>query len=187
MAVNESFESDEELAWRATQEIEAFDELYRRYKLTIYRYHLAQTGNEQVAQDLMSQTFLAAFEGITSYDFRGRFVSWLFSIANTKLGDHLRKWDVSSPQFPAPGTPDYESMPGRGATFHTEINQIARAIDTLTEDKAEALTLRFFAGLNSSEIGQIMDKSDTAVKILVYRGLCDLLDRSPAKPEYHND
>jgi RNA polymerase sigma-70 factor (ECF subfamily) len=180
MAVNITLEADEELAWRATQEVEAFEELYRRYKLTIYRYHLAQTGSEQVAQDLMAQTFLAAFESINSYDFRGRFVSWLFRIANKIQEEHHHRWDFSTPQFTTPGFPDNVAKPGRGAAYQIEIHEIAKAIDTLTEDEAEALTLRFFAGLNSSEIGQIMDKSETAVKILVYRGLCDLLDRSLA-------
>ena len=175
MAVNITLEADEELAWRATQEVEAFEELYRRYKLTVYRYHLAKTGSGQVAQDLMSQTFLAAFESITSYDFRGRFVSWLFRIANKILEEHLRRWDFSAPQFTTPVIQANTAKPGRGAAYPTELHEIAKAIDTLPEDKAEALALRFFAGLNSSEIGQIMDKSETAVKILVYRGLCDLL------------
>ena len=106
MAVNITLEADEELAWRATQEVEAFEELYRRYKLTVYRYHLAKTGSGQVAQDLMSQTFLAAFESITSYDFRGRFVSWLFRIAHKILEEHLRRWDFSAPRFTTPGFSD---------------------------------------------------------------------------------
>jgi DNA-directed RNA polymerase specialized sigma24 family protein len=39
---------------------------------------------------------------------------------------------------------------------------------------AEALVLRFFAGLNASEIGQVMTKSDAAIKMLVYTGLRNL-------------
>jgi len=47
--------------------------------------------------------------------------------------------------------------------------------------------LRFFAGLNPSEIGQVMVKSDAAVKMLIYRGLCDLKVQLCSKLEIEND
>ena len=46
---------------------EAFAELYRRHVRSIYRYHLAHTGDIKDAEDLTSQTFMAALEGIRSY------------------------------------------------------------------------------------------------------------------------
>jgi len=157
-----SYETDEELTWRATQEVGAFQELYHRYKLPVYRYHFARTGNERVAQDLTSQTFLVALECIKSYKFGGRFVSWLFRIANRELGDYLSEWE------------------------HSFSNELAQAINALTDDMAEALTLRFFAGLNPSEIGLVMVKSDVAIKMLVYRGLGEFKARLLSKLEIEN-
>ena len=159
---NVSYESDEVLAWRATQEVGAFQELYQRYKLPIYRYHLARTGNERDARDLTSQTFHLAFEGITSYRFGGRLLKWLFGIANQIQGNHFRMGGDRFPLFE------------REAALQEEIGEIANAIDALNDDMAEALVLRFFAGLNASEIGQVMTKSDTAIKMLVYTGLRNL-------------
>ena len=143
-----SYETDEALAWRATQEMGAFQELYNRYQQFIYRYHYARTGDEQVAQDLTSRTFLAAGEQIASYRFSGRVVGWLFRIASRELGDYLDKGEYD---FPA---------------------ELTRAINALPADMAEALALRFFAGLSPSEIGLVMVKSDAVIKMLVYRGLC---------------
>lgn len=183
MAVRVSCESDEELALRATQEVEAFQELYHRYKLPVYRYHLAQTGNEQEAQDLTSRTFLAAFECITSYQFGGCFVSWFFRLASHVQGNHLTRWGDNNPLDTSFGIPGNGSKPRREATFQITIDEIARVIDALPDDMAEALTLRFFAGLNPSEIGLVMVKSDAAIKMLVYRGLCELKARLISKVE----
>ena len=173
-AANQSFETDEELAWRAVQEVEAFRELYRRYRLPVYRYHIAWAGNEQEAQYLMSQTFLAALEGITSYRFGGRFMTWLFGIASQIRRDEFYNSETTLPRENSFDVPDSVFITESGVTSQIKIGEIARALNTLADDTAEAVILRFFARLNSSEIGQVMLKSDAAVKMLVYRGLGEL-------------
>jgi RNA polymerase sigma factor (sigma-70 family) len=185
-AASESFESDEELAWRATYEVEAFQELYQRYNLPVYRYHIAWTGNEQDAQNLASQTFLEAYAWITSYRFGGCFVKWLFEIANCVRRDHFHAWGNNVPQDAPFDVPSDGFIPEKGPAFHIEIKKIAWAIDSLTNDMAEAFALRFFAGLSVSEIGLIMDKSDVVVKMLVYRGLCNLKVRLFSELEIQN-
>ena len=51
---------DARLAEEARNDPEAFAELYRRHVRSIYRYHLAHTGSVRDAEDLTSQTFMAA-------------------------------------------------------------------------------------------------------------------------------
>ena len=55
------------LAREAAVNAAAFAELYRRHVTRVYRYHAAHTGNVKDAEDLTSQTFMAALEGIRSY------------------------------------------------------------------------------------------------------------------------
>jgi len=50
----------------------------------------------------------------------------------------------------------------------------------LAPDRAEALRLRFFAGLECSEIAPVMGRSEAAVKMLVHRALIDLRERLEA-------
>lgn len=67
-------EQDEtDLAKRAIHDIEAFTELYRRNLTRVYRYHIAHVGNQKDAEDLTSQTFIAALEGIRSFRGGGLF------------------------------------------------------------------------------------------------------------------
>ena len=58
---------DASLAQQACADPEAFAELYCRHVRSIYRYHLAHTGDVKDAEDLTSQTFMAALEGIRSF------------------------------------------------------------------------------------------------------------------------
>ena len=182
-----SFESDEELVWRATHDVEAFQELCQRYNLPVYRYHIAFTGNEQAAQNLTSQTFIEAYASITAYRFGGRFIKRLFRMANDIRRNHFHKWGGSFPGDAQLDIPGNGFVHETGAAFQVEIRKIAWAIDKLTCDMAEALALRIFAGLNVSDVGQIMVKSDAVVKMLVYRGLNELKVRLSMKMEYQND
>ena len=65
---SESPPTDEiKLARAAVSNVDAFAELYRRHITRVYRYHMAHTGNTKDAEDLTSQTFMAALEGIRSF------------------------------------------------------------------------------------------------------------------------
>ena len=75
---------DARLADQAHADPEAFAELYRRHVRSIYRYHLAHTGNVRDAEDLTSQTFMAALEGIRSYRRTAPYITWLIGIAVRK-------------------------------------------------------------------------------------------------------
>ncbi|HQV95874.1 MAG TPA: sigma factor, partial [Anaerolineales bacterium] len=54
------------LARNALADEDAFAELYRQYVTRVYRYHMAHTGNVKDAEDLTSQTFISALEGLKS-------------------------------------------------------------------------------------------------------------------------
>lgn len=168
---------DNTLALAARQNPDAFAELYRRYLPRVYRYLLAQLGDEHQAQDLTAQTFLAAFENIGGYRGQGKFVSWLMTIARNKATDQFRARRVIVPLEAASEVASPGPSPEQVTDARLRLEQVARVIPTLTPDRAEALTLRFFGGLNSGEVAQVMGKSEAAVKMLVHRAVCDLQER----------
>ncbi|HXQ32655.1 MAG TPA: sigma factor, partial [Anaerolineales bacterium] len=81
---------DVRLAHQARADPEAFAELYRRHVQSVYRYYLAHTGNVKDAEDLTSQTFMAALEGIRSYRGTGPYITWLMGIASRKRAHFFR-------------------------------------------------------------------------------------------------
>ena len=168
---------DAALVAQARRDPRTFAELYRRHVQAVYRFHLARTGLPAEAEDLTSETFLAALGGLPSYRGTGSFAAWLFGIARRKLALHYRSrvhWD---PLEEAEALPDPVLLPEAQAARRLQFGQVRRALQEIAPERAEALALRYFAGLNAAEAGQVMGKSEAAVKMLVSRGLDDLYQR----------
>lgn len=171
---------DARLASQARADPEAFAELYRRHVLSVYRYHLAHTGNVKDAEDLTSQTFMAALEGIRSYRGTGPYITWLIGIASHKRLHFLRKNGSRAEipldellHIPTPSLPTE-----RAAARRLQMEKILGALHSLSPDRTEALILCFFGGLSFSEAGRVLRKSESAVKMLISRGLQDLRTRT---------
>lgn len=171
---------DARLAQQARADPEAFAELYRRHVRSIYRYHLAHTGNVKDAEDLTSQTFMAALEGIRSYRGTGPYITWLIGIAARKRARFLRS-KGNKPEVPLDAAlhiPTPGLATDKAAARRLQMDQILGALKTISTDRAEALILCFFSGLSFAEAGLVLGKSEAAVKMLISRGLQDLRSRS---------
>ena len=169
---------DVRLAHQARADPEAFAELYRRHVQSVYRYYLAHTGNVKDAEDLTSQTFMAALEGIRSYRGTGPYITWLMGIASRKRAHFFRGKRPEVPleavfQLPTPILPT-----DKAAVRRIQTDQILSALRSISRDRAEALILCFFSGLNFTEAGLVLGKSEAAVKMLISRGLQDLRTRT---------
>jgi RNA polymerase sigma-70 factor, ECF subfamily len=169
---------DASLARQARADAEAFAELYRRHVKSVYRYHLAHMGNEKDAEDLTSQTFMAALEGIRSYRGTGPYITWLIGIASRLRARFFRRNRLEVPldvalHLPTPGLPT-----DKAAARRLQIDQILGALRNISQDRAEALILCFFSELRFAEAGIVLGKSEAAVKMLISRGLQDLRTRT---------
>ena len=176
--VKEQDEAEVDLAQRAMTDIEAFAELYRRHLTRVYRYLVAHVGNTRDAEDLTSQTFLAALEGIGSFRGSGSFAAWILGIASRK---RLMFYRGSKPEVPLEDAIHYPSpeLPtDRAAAQRLQLESISHALRKLSPDRAEALILTYFGGLSQAEAGRVLHKSEAAVKMLISRGLQDLRERT---------
>ncbi|HEX5807939.1 MAG TPA: sigma-70 family RNA polymerase sigma factor [Anaerolineales bacterium] len=176
--IKESDNDEADLARQAVTDIDAFAELYRRHLTRVYRYHVAHTGNRKDAEDLTSQTFIAALEGIRSFRGAGSFAAWLMGIASRK---RLMFFRSTRPDVPLEETIHYPSsdLPTDKAAYQRlQLESVARALRKISPERAEALTLTYFGDLSHAEAGRVLNKSEAAVKMLVSRGLQDLRERT---------
>lgn len=169
---------DLQLARQARADAEAFAELYRRHITRVYRYHMAHTANVKDAEDLTSQTFMAAFEGIRSYRGSGSFAAWIMGIASRKRALFFRGSRPEVPldaalHIPTPGLPT-----DKAATQRLQMERVQHALRQLSPERSEALILCYFGGLSTAEAGCVLGKSGAAVKMLLSRGLRDLRERT---------
>ena len=167
-----------QLARDAVSNSEAFAELYRLHVTRVYRYHIAHTGNSKDAEDLTSQTFMAAMEGIKSFRGSGSFAAWIMGIASKKRLMHFRGSRLEVPldaalHYPSPGLPT-----DKAASQLLELESLTHALKQISPDRAEAIILSYFGGLSNLETSRVLNKSEAAVKMLISRGLQDLRERT---------
>src|SRR3972149_3395364 len=154
---SESTSIDEtDLTRQAISSVTAFAELYRRHVTRVYRYHMAHVGNVQDAEDLPSQTFMAALQGIRSYRGSGSFAAWIIGIASRKRLMFFRR-SGNRPEVPLDAALHYPSpnLPtDKAAAQRLQLESISRALRQISPDRAEALILNFFGGLSNAETGR---------------------------------
>jgi RNA polymerase sigma-70 factor (ECF subfamily) len=158
-----------------------FDALYRKYVAQVYNYAVYELGDHHEAEDATERTFLSALAGLPRFEERAgpgdgegasTFRIWLFRIARNVVAERRRRWRrrPDAPlelavDVPAPG--DVE-----GAVVTRESATTAlRAIERLSTDRRRAIVLRFVHELSTSEIAEILGRSEGAVRVLIHRGL----------------
>jgi RNA polymerase sigma-70 factor, ECF subfamily len=169
---------DARLAEQARTDPQAFAELYHRHVRSIYRYHLAHTGNVKDAEDLTSQTFIAALEGIRSFRGTGPYITWLIGIASRKRALFFRGKKPQVPldavhHLPTPSLPT-----DKAAARRLQMDQLFAALQTISQNRAEAIILCFFSELSTAEAALVLGNSEAAIRMLISRGLHDLRTRT---------
>jgi len=170
---------DSKLASEARTDARAFAELYRRHLTRVFRYHMARTGNRGDAEDLTSQTFMAALEAIRSFRNEGTFAAWILGIAMHKQAQFFRGHSRAElPLSSAEEIPDASLPTDKAAIRSLQLEQVRCVLQQISPDRAQAIALCFFGALSNAEAGRVLGKSEAAVKMLVSRGLHDLRTRT---------
>ena len=172
--------AESELVSMATAgDSDAFGALYAKYIDQIYNYIYYRTSNGKDAEDLCSRVFIRALNHIERYEDRGYpFSAWLYRIAHNLVINWYRDQEKAevislSEQYPPPRMAG--SIEDR-IEREDEKDALLRVISNLPEDRKELLILKHVEGLTNSEIGQIMDRTEGAVKALYHRTLESLRD-----------
>jgi RNA polymerase sigma-70 factor (ECF subfamily) len=148
-----------------TGDKDAFGELYERYVEKIYSYVYYRTGNHHDAEDLTARVFFRAMAHIETYTERGvPFQAWLYRIAHNLIAnwhrDRGRRKIIALDEFIA------GSLKSDAPDRQAEEN----------EERQQLLTLKFVEHLPNAEIGEIMDRTEGAIKSLYHRTLIALRD-----------
>ncbi|MDE6520363.1 MAG: sigma-70 family RNA polymerase sigma factor [Ruminococcus sp.] len=148
--------------------MEEFDEIYRLYAGDVYRYILGISRNETLAKDILQSTMLKAF--MTADKFRGEssVKTWLCGIAkNEYLNSIKRSENKNLPLDEAINAVDENIEHIFSDKFQAmEIHKILHELD---EPYKEIFSLRVFAELKFSDIGEIFGKSENWARVTFYR------------------
>lgn len=171
---------EEILTSAARGDREAFGLLYERYIERIYNYVYYRTGNLHDAEDLTARVFQRAMNHIRSYTDRGvPFSAWLYRIAHNLVAnwhrDRSRRQEIPLGDLPVVLSKD--DRPETRLVRSQEQEALLRLVRQLAPERQTLLILKFVENLSNAEIGQIMGRSEGAVKSLYHRTLLALRDQ----------
>ncbi len=168
-----------ELVRRAGDEPEAFAELYNRHVTRIYNYIYYRTGDYQDAEDLTARVFQRALKHVGGFKDQGvPFSAWLYRIAHNLVAN----WHRDRSRRPVVPLEDYVIDSGSSthpevlAMEHEENQLLLTAVRRLPEDRQQLLILKFVERLSNAQIGEIMGRTEGAIKSLYHRTLNALRD-----------
>lgn len=160
----------------------AFGELYKRYVDKIYNYIYYRTGSVKDAEDLTGRVFFKAMGHIKGYKHMGLpFSAWLYRIAHNLVAnyhrDRSRKKEIPLENLPGQVFPQKDPQPESRIVHSQEVEDLLETIRGLADNRQELLILKFVDQLSNAEIGQIMRKSEGAIKSLYHRTLLELREK----------
>ncbi len=156
------------------READALTELYDRFGGMAYRLILRIVRDEGIAQDLVQETFLKAWNRAEAFDCeRGAPGPWLLTIARNRAIDYLRSHSREGATLEL----DENERPALFANFPDEAlhfdlaRQVKRALGLLGSQQREAIELAYFEGLSQSEIAGRMGQPLGTVKTWMRRSI----------------
>lgn len=184
-------DSDSDILQQAQSDPAQFAPLYERYFSDIYKYCLRRTGGREDAEDLASLIFTRALTGARSY--RGGSVrAWLFRIAHNAVANYLRDRHLTLSVDEPDGRGAWELADPAEDTLgqlvqQEERNRVAALVMRLPDDQRELLALRIAGGLSARDIGAVLGKQESAVRVALHRIVRGLQAAYRASAEEQDD
>ena len=157
---NTDVSPDNEVIERSAREPAVFAALYDRHATSVFRY-AAQRLGDHAADDVMSETFLVAFEKRASYDVTVVDARpWLLGIATRLMRKHVRlealAWKGMSAELAAQIAPDFIDLAGARMDAQRLTRRLAKALQRLSEIDRDTLLLYAWGDLDYASLAIAM-------------------------------
>ena len=136
--------------------MESFETLLAASRTAVERWVKARMGNPADAEDVLQETWLAAFQGFSSLRDPGAFLPWILGIARRKCADWYRA-QARRPEIPS------DSLPERTAEVPAE-TAVEETMDALPQRDRLMLTLFYGEMLSQKQISRRLQIPEGTVK-----------------------
>ncbi|HST45694.1 MAG TPA: RNA polymerase sigma factor, partial [Luteimonas sp.] len=149
-------------------DVRAFEQLYARHRVALYRFLVGQLRDRALADDLFQDIWQRVVGAREAWRPDATFRTWLFRIAHNRLADH---WRAQRHRPPAPHDSDLRTArvpdpdtPERSLAEADQRQRLQGALDALPDDQREVVLLRLEQDLTLEEIGVITGVGRETVK-----------------------
>lgn len=152
--------------------------LFERYNRPLFSFFYRMCKEAELCEDLVQSVFERMLKYRDSYTGDGKFTTWMFSIARNAHIDHYRKQQREGISVEI----DEERLEVEQEESKAVVNKKQKkelleiALSLLDEDKREVIVLSRFEGLKYKEIADILDTTEGAVKVKMFRAMKELKD-----------
>ncbi len=173
--------SDQEAAAAKAELDRDFESLYREHLRDVYSYAYYRLGNHHDAEDITEQTFLQAYRHFerAQRESAGRPLRpWLIRIAHNLAANLYRdRSRKPTSNIEAVEPPSHPHDTERVVEGREELRAVLENLETLPEDRRDALIMRFALGMSNREIARALGRTDGATKVLIHRALKQLSEQ----------
>lgn len=170
---------DKELIYNIQHgEKELLEVLIQKYYDDVYRLCYYKTGNASISYDLTQETFLKLIKYIENYTDKGKFKSYLMTIAINVCNTYFYEKNKMMEELDCHQNDDKNNF--------DEIEQkdiIVQALNRLPEKQKEVIILKYYEDLKIKEISKILDEKIPTIKSRLKQGL-EKMSRYLRKEEF---
>lgn len=157
-----------------------FSKLVSAHSDKIYRLALKMLANVQDAEDVLQETFIKAYNNIERFEGRSKITTWLYRIAmneslmllrirkglsvNIDAGIEMDDGEIMPKQIV-----DWCCLPEKELMTSETRHIIDQAVDTLSDANRAAFLLRDVEGLSTREAAEVLEISESALKVRLMR------------------
>jgi len=167
-----TLEEERCLVNKAKESLKAFDKLYQYYLPKIFGYIMNRTGNKEITEDIVSQTFTTAMINLRKYKDKGvGFGPWLYTLSHNCFVDYFRKNKEKTQlldgniisNLPDKSKSDFENIENK--IF------IRKAMLKIPEQYQQILSLKYFEEMDNQEIANILGCKKVTLAVKLHRSL----------------
>ena len=155
-----------------------FDRLFSEFSAPIYNYALRMIGDPDRAADIAQDTFIKAYRKLHTLTDASSTRSWIYRIAtNTAIDEMRRRRNVVRMDD---DDDRHVEQPDGGPGPETQVlsglldERIGRALLRLKPNHRQCLILSDVEDMNAQQIGEVMEMTNGAVRVLLCRARAEM-------------
>lgn len=148
----------------------AFQKVYEEYAQSVYRFLLSLSCSEDLAEELLQETFFLAFQHIDKFEGRCNLYTWLCQIGkNAWIKECRRNKRYSDVSW------DELTLPANGLSLEEQVitkdeyRRVHKAIQKLEDPYRDVFVLHAIGEVKLKEIAFIYGKSESWARVTYFR------------------
>ncbi|MBQ4522210.1 MAG: sigma-70 family RNA polymerase sigma factor [Lachnospiraceae bacterium] len=147
-----------------------FKEVYKEYGKRVYYFLLSLTGDENMAEELLQETFYQVFLNIDKFEGKSSVYTWICQIGkNAWIKECKRRSRFTDKSVEDETVKDFAVSPEEAVIKKEQCRKIREAVQRLPEPYKEVFVLHVYGEVKLREIAAMYEKSESWAKVTYFR------------------